>query len=244
MTLDVKYTELAYFLQPCSCRAHSQHRLRRWQFEHPKGTLVLAARDLGLSYANAKQLNHRLARRPDLSRLCPECFRPALSNDGCRNCGFEPTAARAPEIAFDMQSPTNWIHAGNQLGSVTNYRALHFGNHYAIIARRVEGCIEKPLVRACKSDVMNFLKYSYPEDGITDTAGRLIVKEVRELRARWPRLTSSKHARRQIVENVIATLKLTYPKLRNGDMVTSDMSEARQSEPEGQNVLPDGGMEE
>lgn len=116
---------------------------------------------------------------------------------------------------------------------MTNYSGLHFENHPAIIKRRVEDSIEEPLVKACKSDVMNWLKYFYPDDRITDLAGRLVVKAVRDLHTKLPHLVTSKHARKQVVENVIGTLKLSFPQLRNGDMVTQA----------GQGVLSGGGTQ-
>jgi hypothetical protein len=167
-----------------------------------------------MSYTNTLAAFHRLKSR-DLTTLCPECFIPTLLSGVCRNCGFEPDAPGVPiEVRLDSQSPTNHIHAGNLLGSETDYNALGFVNQGFILKRRIERGIEDPLTRAVKSDVENELKRTFPGEIITDEAGRLVIKEVMEFRARYPGLATSKNVRRQLAENVMNRLWLRHPQLR------------------------------
>lgn len=157
---------------------------------------------------------HRLRQR-DLSRYCPECFRPRLLNGVCENCGFEPSTPVLPvEVRDDSQSPTNNLHPGNELGSEVDYTRLGFVNHGLVLKRRIERGIEDPLIKAVKSDIENELKRSYPSEVITDEAGRLAIKEVVEFRARYPGLATSKNVRKQLAENVISRLRLLHPQLR------------------------------
>jgi hypothetical protein len=79
----------------------------------------------------------------------------------------------------------------------------------------MERGIEDPLVRAVKSDVENELKRSYPSEAITDEAGKLVVKEVLEFRARYPLLVASKNLRKQLATNVLRRLSILHPQLRN-----------------------------
>jgi hypothetical protein len=94
--------------------------------------------------------------------------------------------------------------------------------------RRVERSLEgDPLIRNCKSDILEWLKGSYPKDDISDAAGRLVVKEILDLRARYPLLEGSRNMRKQVVQNVRNRLILLYPFLERpassgtGDKVTS-----------------------
>jgi hypothetical protein len=70
------------------------------------------------------------------------------------------------------------------------------------------------LIIAVKSEVENELKRSFPSEAVTDEAGRLVVKEVLEFKARYPSLASSKNVRKQLAENVINRLRLLHPYLR------------------------------
>ncbi len=78
----------------------------------------------------------------------------------------------------------------------------------------VERRIEDPLIVGVKSDVENELKRCYPDESITDEAGRLVIKEVLEFGARYPRLATSKNVRRQLAQNVVSRLRLLHPQLR------------------------------
>lgn len=182
---------------------------------HPSASRKDLASILKLSAGNVRVAVHALRQR-DLSRTCPECMAEKLLGGACQNCGFEPDAPVLPlEVMADSQSPTNRLHAGNLLGSVTDYSSLHFTNSGLVMKRRAEGNLEEPLIVGIKSDVENELKRYYPEEAISDEAGRLVIKEVAELAARYPKLRTAKYARAQIVENVMARLRLLHPQLRS-----------------------------
>jgi len=200
----------------CRCKAHQLHRFFRYLWNHPTCSLLVIAKELGVSHSNARQLSHRLKSRPHIDRTCPECFQVQLFGHPpvCQACGFEPTETTPPiEVRFSEQSPTNNLQVGNGLGSVTSYGEIGFENNPVIIERRAKLSIEENLIVNCKSDVMQQLKSDYPPEDVSDLAGRLVLKEVRELRARYPLLTHSKYARRQVVENVLGRLALVYPSL-------------------------------
>lgn len=157
---------------------------------------------------------HRL-RRLRLDSTCPECFRPQLLGGVCQHCGFEPAIPRVPpEPSRDSHSPTNLIHPGNSLGSELDYRSVGFANNGTVVKRWIERTLEDPLVLSVKSDVMEELKRWYPDERVTNLAGRLCLKDVAEFRASYPLLTTSKNLRRQLAANVIARLSLVYPFLR------------------------------
>jgi hypothetical protein len=166
-----------------------------------------------MSEGNVREGLWRLRQR-NLAIVCPECFAPKLLNGVCQGCGFEPDALVVPlQVRADEQSPTNHLHAGNLLGSVTDYDAVGFTNSGLVLKRRIEGTLEEPLIMGIKSDVENELKRSYPEESITDEAGRLVLKEVLEFRARYPGLRP-KGLRDQLGRNVMARLRLLHPQLR------------------------------
>lgn len=101
------------------------------------------------------------------------------------------------------------------LGTEVDYEAIGFANHWAILKRRVERGVEENLVLSVKSDVENELKRAYPGEAIADEAGRLVVKEVLEFRARYPDLALSKNLRAQLVNNVMNRLRFLHPHLRH-----------------------------
>jgi hypothetical protein len=170
-----------------------------------------------MSYSNVLGAFFRLRKR-ELARYCLECFKPTMVGGVCTECGVERDAPNDPidpdEVIRDSQSPTNRLHPGNLLGSDPDYNRIGFVNHGFVLKRRLERGIEDPLITAVKSDVENELKRTFPGEAITDEAGRLVVKEVLELRTRFPGLASSKNARKQLVENVINRLWLLHPRLR------------------------------
>jgi len=53
---------------------------------------------------------------------------------------------------------------------------------------------EDTLIRDCKSDLMEWLESSHPNEGVSDDCGRLAIKEVVELKARYPKLKTPKSA--------------------------------------------------
>jgi hypothetical protein len=200
--------------QSCKCGAHRLHRVFRFAWENPSASRKDCAKALKMSYGNVLGAFYRLGKR-DLTRYCIDCNKPTLFNGVCTNCGVEREAPRIPtEVLRDSQSPTNWLHAGNMLGSETDYDGIGLVNHGFVLKRRVERGIEDPLVVAVKSQVENELKRTFPSEAIADEAGRLVVKEVLEFKARYPSLARSKKVKRQLAENVINRLRLLHPQLR------------------------------
>jgi hypothetical protein len=201
--------------QKCGCGAHRLHRVLRFAWENPSASRKDCAKALKMSYGNVLGAFYRLRKR-DLSRYCIECNRPTLFNGVCVSCGAEREVPRILTAAVhDSQSPTNWLHPGNLLGSETDYNLIGLVNHGFVLKRRVERGIEDPLIIAVKSEVENELKRTFPSAAITDEAGRLVVKEVLEFKTRYPALASSKNVKRQLAENVINRLRLLHPQLRS-----------------------------
>ena len=78
--------------------------------------------------------------------------------------------------------------------------------------------IETPLLDMVRSDVANALDGgANPE--LTEEAGRLCVKAWREFQAGFPLMVTSKLARRQLAENVLARLRLLHPGLKVSGLV-------------------------
>jgi hypothetical protein len=71
--------------------------------------------------------------------------------------------------------------------------------------------MEDPLLKEVKSQVMNELKKYYPNETITDSAGRLAIKEVAEFRTKYPLLATSKNVKKQLTMNVMKRLDILYP---------------------------------
>ena len=144
-----------------------------------------------------------------------ECFREGIADGVCRLCGFEPSLPNLPlSIRFDEQSPTNNLHPGNLLGSSLDYNAVGFTNRGDFVKRWIEEAMEDRMTMRVKSLVQDELKRVYPEEAITDYAGRLVVKEVAEFRASFPMLARSKKVQVQLASNVMRRLEMLYPRLR------------------------------
>lgn len=213
MTVVTKYS-LAGANSSCKCGAHRLHRVLRFAWENPSASRRDCAKALKMSYTNVLGAFYRLRKR-DLTRYCIECNRPTLFNGVCLNCGAEREAPRIlATTVYDSQSPTNWLYAGNLLGSETDYDRIGLVNHGFVLKRKVERGIEDSLITAVKSEVENELKRVFPSEAVTDEAGRLSVKEVLEFRARYPGLASSKNVRKQLAQNVINRVRLLHPRLR------------------------------
>ncbi|MDG6978461.1 MAG: sigma-70 region 4 domain-containing protein [Nitrososphaerota archaeon] len=207
------------------------HRVYRFQWSHPNASHQEIASALHISKGNVKVTVHRL-RKLDLARRCPECWAVSVAGGVCQACGFEPEAPDLPlEVRFDEQSPTNSLHAGNQLGSMIgrsgNYNQLGgdrenptgwlkgiYPNDGLLLKQRMDRALEDPLTRQVKSEVMEWLKAYYPPEAITDYAGKLCVKEVVEFSTNYPDLARSKNLRKQLASRVIARLRFLYPTLR------------------------------
>lgn len=122
--MSLTYSETLYSNQaPCKCGAHSQHKIWRFIWNNRGAKQKEIARVLKMTLPSVKMAMLRLRKR-HLDRLCPECFTESLRNGVCENCGFEPFEPVLPlEVKPDSQNPTNAIHAGNLLGSETEYQA-------------------------------------------------------------------------------------------------------------------------
>jgi hypothetical protein len=204
---------------PCDCGAHTQHRVFKYLWSNPPARHIDIARALHTTIGNVKVAIYNIRRRPGISRTCPKCFSSRLFDGACQECGFEAASPILPrEISFDEQSPINHLQAGNELGSVLNFRAKglsdnngRFTNNGEIVKRWIDRTLDDPLTASVKSDVMNELKRYYPGEAITDLAGKLCVKEVAEYRTNYPLLAASKLLRRQLSIRVMKRLQFIYP---------------------------------
>ena len=210
------YTSPLYNGHDCRCGTHRLHKIFQFYWANPSASRKAAGQALKLSPGNVREALWELRRR-DLSRTCPECFGPLLVGGVCQGCGFEPFEPILPvDIMPNSQHPTNSLHPGSMLGSVTDYKEVAksygFSNQGFVLKRKMDRQIETPLLDAIRSDVANALDGgSRPE--ITEEAGRLVLKEVAEFKARYPRMSTSKLARRQLAENVLTRLRLLHPGL-------------------------------
>jgi hypothetical protein len=209
-----RFSHFTFLHHPCKCRAPRLHRVFEFYWVNPSASRKDAARSLRMTETNVWGALHRLRLR-NPSRYCPDCFSPKLLNGVCESCGFEPSAPLLFDSLPGSQSPTNWIHPGNMLGTEVDYKSIGFQNHWAILKRRIDRGVEDNLVRSVKSDVENELKRAYPGEAITDEAGRLVFKEVLEFRARYPDLALSKNLHSQLAQNVINRIRLLHPHLRH-----------------------------
>jgi hypothetical protein len=195
----------------CQCHAHSQHRLFRFLFYNPGTTLRLAAKETGMTYLAARLAKHRLTRRPDISRRCPECFRPNLQGLVCTNCGAELDIPNLPQgIKFEETLPVHTIQPLRGLGSSVQYSQLHL--QYG--GQNISHLVERPqdaLLERCRSLLWEELKGPMFRDEIVEEASRLLTREVSEFRSRFPGLVRSKGLADQLVRNVVDLLRLRYP---------------------------------
>ena len=238
-----EYSLSPYNPQICRCRAHTQHVLFRWLWHNPGGTLKVASQELHISYDVVRYAKSRLNRRGDLHLRCPECFKPALQGLVCSSCGAELDQPRIPiQGYFDSLSPVHVIQAGNGLGSETDYQGLGLTYGHRNIRHLVERP-EDPFLERAKSELWQELKEVMPSDGVVEEAARLLSREVHDFAARYPDLCRAKGLSRQLVENILALMRLRYPALRKGEDVRVGMSKSMQNAPEAKAVLSDGGIE-
>ena len=217
MSRDIAlYAAPLYNGHDCKCGAHTQHRVLQFYWSHPSASRKVAAQALKLSPGNVGKAFWQLRQR-DLSKVCPECWTGQIVGGVCLRCGFEPFEPVLPaDIMPDSQHPTNSLHPGNMLGSETDYQAVAksygFSNQGFVLKRKMDRQVETPLLDVVRSDVANSLDGGAAPE-VTEEAGRLCVKEWRELQARYSRMSTSKLARRQLTENVLARLRLLHPGL-------------------------------
>ena len=216
MSQATAYANVTYNGNGCRCGAHRLHRVFQFFWANPSASRKAAGQALKLSPGNVREALWELRRR-DMAQVCPECWTGQLVGGVCQGCGFEPFEPVLPvDIMPDSQHPTNSLHPGGMLGSMTDYKevgkAYGWSNQGFVLQRKLDRQIETPLLDAIRSDVANALDGgSRPE--ITEEAGRLCVKEWREFQARYPKMATSKLARKQLTENVLARLRLLHPGL-------------------------------
>ena len=193
----------------------TQSRLFRFLWYNPGVTLKAASKELHVSYVAARLANHRLRKRTDIDRLCPECFKPTFFCLVCHDCGYQGDCPRIPEVTFDSQSPVYRVQPLNGLGSRTVPRKDHNGRLVlAYGATNISHLCERPddpFFERCKSMLWEELKGAMLDDGVTEEASRLLTMEVSEFRYRYPGLTRAKGVADQIVGNVMALVRLRYP---------------------------------
>ncbi len=189
----------------------SQAKVFTFLWNHPNTSLVLAAKELHMSYVAVRVAKCRLMKRRNIHLYCPECVRPTLRGLFCQSCGVElDTPNISVDVNFNSQSPVHTIQPLNGLGSETNYAALHLQYGGRNIAHLVEKARD-PFLERCRFELWEELKGPMLRDGVVEEATRLLMKEVLEFRARYPTLTHVRGASRQLVANVVALVKLRYP---------------------------------
>jgi hypothetical protein len=172
--------------------------------------LKVAARELQMTYLAVRLAKCRLTKRPDLSRRCPECWKPSLQGLVCASCGAELDQPFDLSELFDSQSPVHQIHPLSGLGSVTNYQNLKFaygGKNIRHLAERPENA----LLERCRSLLWQELKGPMFRDGIVEEANQLLSRSVSEFQSRFPNLLRSKGVADQLVKNVLGLLRFRYP---------------------------------
>jgi hypothetical protein len=193
----------------------TQSRLFRFLWHNPGATLKAASKELGISYLAARLANYRLKKRADIDRLCPECFKPTFFGLVCHTCGYEGDHPKVPEVVFSSQSPVHGLQPFGGLGGQTVPRRDHNGRlilSYGIAnVSHLCGKPDDPFLERCKSMLWAELKNAMLDDGITEEAARLLVKEVSEFRYRYPSLTRARGAADQIVGNLMALVRLRHP---------------------------------
>ena len=194
----------------CAQRAPAQHAVYRWLFDHPGGRLTDASRDLHLSYSSVKVAAHRLRRRADFGRLCPECFSPSFYRLACHACGFEAPAEAPPLVDFGSQGPVHSLQPLGGLGSSTDYYSLKPKYGARNVAHLVEQSPDRFLER-CRSRLWEELKGLMLSDGETEALTRLLVRDVQEFRASYPELTRSRGLADALVRRVVARAALLHP---------------------------------
>lgn len=221
----VAFPHITIMGTPCKCKSPRLHSVFMFLWENPSASRKDVAEALKLNVGNVREALFQLHKR-DLDRICPGCFQPSLFQGACQSCGFEPEAALLPiEARADSQSPSNALHPGNMLGTEVDYSMIGFVNRGFVMQRRIERGIEDSLVVGVKSEVENELKRFFPSEAIADEAGRLCLKEVKEFRARYPGLATSKNLRRQLAQNVVNRLRLLHPQLRDVSVLVKETAE-------------------
>ena len=203
----------------CDCGAHSQHLVFRYQICHPSVPLKAVAKAIGISYAAVRLAASRSRRRADLSRRCPECFRPTLRDLVCTSCGVELDRPNLPLAAhFDEQSPVHTIHPGNGLGSEIVPKSDRFGRlSLAYGGQNISHLVhnvEDPLMERAKSRLWEVLKGPMLQDGVVEEATRLLMKDIVEFEHIYPDLVRGHRVADQLVSNSVRRLVLRYPRLK------------------------------
>jgi hypothetical protein len=215
--------------ESCRCRAHSQHLVFRYLWDHPSTRLKAVAKEVRLTYLAVRLARHRLMIKDNLHDYCPICFTPSLQGLVCTNCGAELDRPQVPtEMPFDSQSPVHSIQPGGGLGSHADYdlRGLVSRDSAGKVTSRLRltyGGVnikhlletsDDPLLERSKSLLWEVLKGPAPPDDVVEQASRLLVKEVREFEFRYPELISGHKVAGQLVQNVLRLVVLRYPRLK------------------------------
>lgn len=228
--------------KPCyppqhTCGAPLQHDLLLWIYLHPSAMLKHAADDMNKKYSLITKTAHKLRSRHDYAVLCPFCFSPARSNHVCSACGVEfyghSTQAR---VEFDSQSPVHTLLPGQGLGSslrfyeyqklarlsisgaeretLTSSQANKLVNNLAAVMKQQGNGKEDSLVSSIKSDVLQALKETCPDDRISDEASSIVEDEVMEFRLKYQLKHTPHGLRESIAARVIGKLEVLHPELR------------------------------
>jgi hypothetical protein len=81
--------------------------------------------------------------------------------------------------------------------------------------RNNEARLEDSLAKAIKSDVLQALKESCPDDQVSDVAAKIIEHEVREFRLKYAGLSPNPKGLREVTGRIVlARLEILYPQMR------------------------------
>jgi hypothetical protein len=154
----------------------------------------------------------------------------------CVTCGIEFDGRPRREVDFDLQSPVHTLLPGRGLGSylkfseyqklarlsisgseketLTGSQVNKLVNNLAAVMKQQGNGNEDSLVSHIKSDVLQVLKETCPDDRISDEASSIAEDEVREFRLRYQLKHTPHGLRESIAARVIGKLEILHPELR------------------------------
>jgi hypothetical protein len=197
--------------------------------DRPGLTIREIAEELDLSEAAVRVALQRIRQREgnDITKFCPECFRPTLRQDGgedvCTKCGVVVPHPEPPALALPFgQHPELDLHPGRNLGSHIQYGELLKAK--VIRLQATKHYVEKPqrLEELCnegKSQLWALLKGLNLPMEATNQVARLLVKNIRReySEARRLRRLATAKQRTLIYDAILKTLLeavKTFPELQ------------------------------
>ena len=196
-------------------KAPVQHAVFRWLWRHPNATEKECAEALHISHAAVRVAMFKIRKYKRVDRLCPECFTESMSGLVCTHCGADFTSeaqgVSLPE--FSSQSPIHSIQPLGGLGSVTDYRTLKPKYGALNIAHLVDDKADT-MVEKARSLLWQELKSYMLPDAEVEAATRMLLKEIADFRAKYPGLLRSKGLAAEMVNVVLARIRLQRPNVK------------------------------